>query len=112
MFIGLQTAFAAAPPPSGGGQMSGGGAGSLISTLVMFLAIILIFYFFMIRPQQKKQKEHAQMIQSLKKGDKVITSAGIHGTIAEIDDKTFVLQVNDNTRITFDRGAIAGKLQQ
>ncbi len=109
MFFDLQTAFAAAPAPSGGAQ--GGGPASLISTLVMFLAIIVIFYFFMIRPQQKRQKEHTLMLQSLKKGDKVITSAGIHGTIVEVDDKTYVLQVGENTRITFDRAAIAGKVQ-
>ena len=111
MFIGMQTAYAMAPPPSGGGAAPGAGTGSLISTLVMFLAIILIFYFFMIRPQQKRQKEHTQMLQALQRGDKVITSAGIHGTIVDINDKTFTLQVSDNTRITFDRGAIAGKVQ-
>ncbi len=110
MLFDLQTVYAMAPPQNGA-QPQGGGGGTLITTLVMFLAIILIFYFFMIRPQQKRQKEHTQMLQALKKGDRVITTAGIHGTIVEIDDKTFVLQVSDNTKITFDRQAIAGKLQ-
>jgi len=81
------------------------------SFIIMMVVIFAIFYFFMIRPQQKRQKEHTQMLQALKKGDRVITTAGIHGTIVEIDDKTFVLQVSDNTKITFDRQAIAGKLQ-
>lgn len=107
MIFDLQTLYAAAPPPNGA---AGGGTSSLISTLVMFAAVILIMYFLMIRPQQKRQKEHQNMLKSIQRGDKVITSAGIHGTVVDIDEKTIILQVSDNTRIKFERGAIANKV--
>ena len=96
------TIFAMAP----GGD---GGSGSLISTLIMFGAVILIMYFLMIRPQQKRQKEHQKMLESIKKGDKVITSAGMHGTVVDIDGSSFVIQVADNVKITFEKSSIATK---
>ncbi|HPP40575.1 MAG TPA: preprotein translocase subunit YajC [Candidatus Kapabacteria bacterium] len=95
-----------APPP--GGQQ--GGAGSFLPTIIFFVFMILIMYFFMIRPQTKRQKEHQNMLASLKKGDKVVTSAGIHGTISEIDDKTIVLQIAENTKIKIEKHAITAKL--
>ncbi len=93
--------LAMAPQP---GQGQGGG--SMISTLIMFGAIFLIFYFMIIRPQQKRQKEREKMLNSLKKGDKVITSGGLHGTIAGIDEKTILLDVGNNVKLKFDRSAI------
>lgn len=90
-------------------QGNAGGSGQLISTLIMFAAVILIMYFLMIRPQQKRQKEHQKMLDSIKKGDKVITTAGMHGTVVDIDGNSFVIQVADNVRITFEKHAIAQK---
>jgi preprotein translocase subunit YajC len=81
--------------------------GQMISTVVMFALIIAVFYFFIIRPQQKRQREMRQMLDQLKRGDRVVTSAGIHGTVAEIDDKTVLLQVADNVRMRFEKVAIA-----
>lgn len=83
-----------------------GGGGSLVSTLIMFGAIFAIFYFMIIRPQQKRTKEKQKMLDAIEKGDKVITSSGIHGTIAGIDDKTVLLQIADNVKIKIDRAAI------
>jgi len=91
--------------PQGGGDSGGG----MIMTLVMFGAIILIMYFLMIRPQQKRQKEHQNMLESLKKGDKVITSAGFHGTITDIDGKAFVIQIADNVKVKIEKNAVASK---
>ncbi len=93
--------LAMAPQP---GQAQGGG--SMISTLIMFGAIFLIFYFMIIRPQQKRQKEREKMLNSLKKGDKIITTGGLHGTIAGIDDKTVLIDVGNNVKLKFDRSAI------
>ena len=73
---GLELLFAMAPQ---GGE--GGGSG-LVSTLIMFGAIFLIFYFMIIRPQQKRSKEREKMLSNLEKGDKVVTSGGLHGIIA------------------------------
>lgn len=90
-------------PPQGGGEQS------MLPTLVMFGAIFAIMYFMMIRPQQKRQKEHQKMLESLKKGDKVVTSTGIHGTISEIEDTTYVIQIAENTRVKFEKTAITSK---
>ena len=93
--------LAMAPQP-GAGQ----GGGSMVSTLIMFGAIFLIFYFMIIRPQQKRQKEREKMLNSLKKGDKIVTSGGLHGTIAGIDEKTVLIDVGNNVKLKFDRSAI------
>ena len=92
--------------PQGGEQ---GGGSSMIMTLVMFGAIILIMYFLMIRPQQKRQKEHKNMLESLRKGDKVITASGIHGTITDIDGNVMTIQIADNVKIQIEKSAIATK---
>jgi preprotein translocase subunit YajC len=91
-----------APPPNGGG-----GGGSMYSTIIMFGAIFLIFYFMIIRPQQKRAKEREKLLSNLQKGDKVVTSAGLHGTIVNIDEKTVLLQVSDNVKLKYERSAIA-----
>jgi len=98
----LESILAMAPPPNGGS-----GGGSLISTVVMFGAIFLIFYFMIIRPQQKRAKDREKLLSNMQKGDKVITSAGLHGTIVHIDEKTVLLQVSDNVKLKYERSAIA-----
>jgi len=85
----------------------GGGGAGFMSTIIMFGAIILIFYFMIIRPQQKRTKEKEKMLSNLQKGDKVMTSGGLHGTIAGIDDKTVLLNVGDNIKLKFERSAIS-----
>jgi preprotein translocase subunit YajC len=100
----FQSILAMAQP--GGGADAGGG---MMMTLVMFGAIILIMYFLMIRPQQKRQKEHAAMLNSLSKGDKVITSSGMHGTITDIDGNVFTIQIADNVRVKFEKNSIVSK---
>ena len=65
-----------------------------------------MFYFFMIRPQVKKSKDQKKFVTELKKGDKVVTTAGIHGRILEINDATFLIEV-DNGKIRFDKSAIS-----
>jgi len=86
------------------GQDQGGG---LVGTLIMFGSIFLIFYFMIIRPQQKRQKEREQLISSAEKGDKVVTSAGIHGVITGVEDKTVWVQISDNTKVKMEKSAIA-----
>ncbi|MGE5703573.1 MAG: preprotein translocase subunit YajC [Clostridia bacterium] len=77
--------------------------------LQQFLPIIImfaIFYFLLIRPQQKRNKTRNQMLSALKKGDKVVTIGGQHGTIQEINDQTVTLRVAHNVNVVFDRGAV------
>ncbi|CAM4366320.1 preprotein translocase subunit YajC [Paenibacillus tarimensis] len=89
--------LADAAAPSGGG---------LINMLWPFVLMFAVFYFLLIRPQQKKQKQRNLMLNQLKKGDKITTIGGMHGTIVELTDDTVVLRVNDATKITFERSAI------
>lgn len=86
---------------------AGSGASSGIMTFLPFVLIIAIFYFFIIRPQNKKQKETEKMINALKKGDKVVTIGGIHGVVSSTKEKTVILKVDDNTKLEFNRSAIA-----
>jgi preprotein translocase subunit YajC len=96
----LNYLLAMAPPSDGGG------GGGFISTIIMFGAIFLIFYFMIIRPQQKRAKERNKLLSNLQKGDKVVTSGGLHGVIAGLDEKTALIQVADNVKMKFERSAI------
>jgi len=81
------------------------------SPIWMFLLLFVIMYFLIIRPQQKKQKEHREMIQSLKKGDRVITSGGVHGRVTGMDDTTFTVEIADKVRVKINRGNVAAVVQ-
>ena len=85
---------------------SGGGAGGMGSTLFMLIAIIAGFYFFMIRPQPKKQKNLQKSRESMRVGDKIVTSGGIHGRIKEVGDTWFLIEVSDGVRIKFEKGSV------
>jgi preprotein translocase subunit YajC len=94
-------------------QSAPAGGGSPIAAYLPFLQIGLIFvimYVLLIRPQQKRQRELAKMQGELKKGDRVVTQAGIIGTIAGIGDDTATLQVDRDVRIEFQRTAIVGRV--
>ncbi len=83
----------------------GGGA----STLFMFAAIMAIFYFIVFAPMRKQRKALKEMIDNLKKGDKVVTSGGLYGEVASVDSNAVVLKVSDNVRLRFSKSAIAGR---
>jgi len=87
----------------------GAGGGSMMSMFIMFGLVIVIMYFMMIRPQQKRQKEHQALLDGIRKGDKVVTTSGMHGTVVEVDEKTMTVQVADNVKIKFEKAAIANK---
>jgi preprotein translocase subunit YajC len=90
--------------PASGGE--GGGASSLMS-FIPLVAVIAIFYFLLIRPQSKKQKETQKMLDALKKGDKVVTIGGVHGTIQSVKDKTVIVRVDESVKMEFSRSAIS-----
>ncbi|HEX6563597.1 MAG TPA: preprotein translocase subunit YajC [Chthoniobacterales bacterium] len=87
------------------GQAQSGGLWYM--QLLPFAFIFIIFYFLLIRPQQKRQKEHQRLLSDLKTGDKVITTSGIHGLIANVKDTTFLVKIADNVKIEVDKNAIA-----
>lgn len=99
----LGLAFAMASPP--GGQ--GGGGQSAIMNLVPLIFMFAIFYFLLIRPQQKKAKEHRALLDTLKKGDQVITAAGIHGKVTAIDENVITLEIAPGVNIKINKGYIA-----
>jgi preprotein translocase subunit YajC len=80
---------------------------ALIANLLPIIFIFGIFYFLLIRPQQKQKKEHEKMISELKKNDEVVTSSGIHGTVMNVKETTFILKIDDNVKIEIDKSSIA-----
>lgn len=88
-------------------QSAGPAQPSLLGSLAPILFLIPIFYFIIIRPQQKRHKELQALISKVKTGDKVITSGGLHGIVANVKEKTFLLKVADNVKLEFDKTVIA-----
>lgn len=82
------------------------GTASLISSLLPFVLIILVFYFLILRPQQKKAKDREKLLSGVQKGDKVITSGGIHGTVEGIEDNTILVKIADNVKVKMEKGSI------
>jgi preprotein translocase subunit YajC len=86
----------------------GGEGGSSIMGFLPFILIIVIMYFLMIRPQMKKQKERQKMVDALQKGDKIVTTGGIHGKITGFSEegKMVIVQIDDKVKINIDRSAV------
>ncbi|MCL1991974.1 MAG: preprotein translocase subunit YajC [Spirochaetes bacterium] len=92
----------------GGGQPPpADGAAGFFTSMIPFIAIIGIFYFLIIRPQSKKRKETEKMLGAIKKGDRIITIGGVHGTIQSVREQTVIVKVDENVKLEFNRGAIA-----
>lgn len=91
---------------------AGSSTGSMATTMITFVLIILIFYFLMIRPQRKRDKETQAMLSAMKKGDKVVSIGGIHGTVVAVKESSVIVKVDDNTRIEFSKNAISQVLNK
>ena len=96
--------------PQGGAGAQGGSMGIILP----WIAIILVFYFLLIRPQAKRQKQQQAMLAAVKKGDKIITSGGIHGTIVGVKENTniLVLKIADNMKIEIERSSVGRVVQK
>ncbi|MEA1995710.1 MAG: preprotein translocase subunit YajC [Campylobacterota bacterium] len=81
-----------------------------IAGILPFVLIIVIFYLFLILPQQKQRKKHREFVDSLKRGDKVIISSGIYGTITKIEENTAHLEIADGVNIKISKNNITSKL--
>jgi preprotein translocase subunit YajC len=86
-------------------QQQEGGSGGLLGLWPIVL-IFVIFYFLLIRPQQKKQKDHQKMLESVKKGDRVVTSGGVYGVVVGVKDNVVVLKIAENVKVEFAKSAI------
>lgn len=87
---------------------AGGGPQSGFSMIMMIVVMLAIMYFLLLRPQQKQQKKHQEFLAQLKKGDEVVTQAGILGKVYAVEEKMVVLEIADKVRIKVLRHAIVG----
>ena len=93
-------------------QGSGGGGGAM--GLLPFILMFVILYLLLIRPQQKKHRVHQQMLQTLKKGDRVLTTGGLFGTVVGIkeNENIVVLRLAENVKVEVQKGAISAKISK
>jgi len=84
------------------------GQGSGFASLIPLILIMVIFYFLLIRPQQKKLKEHRNLVDELKRGDKVLTAGGLFGKVIDVKDDIIKLEIADGVRVNVKRDTIAG----
>jgi preprotein translocase subunit YajC len=91
---------------STGGAGGAGGASAVIMQFLPIIGILAIFYFVLFRPQQRQRQERERMLGAVKKGDRVVTTSGLHGTVTSLSEHTVVLRVGDQVKLEFDRSAI------
>ena len=91
-------------------QAEGGGTPMFGNFLFLGL-MFAVFYFLIIRPQQKRSKEHKQLLGNLSKGDRVVTSGGIYGTVVGVQDEIVVLRIDENTKVEVVKENVSGKVQ-
>ena len=103
--LGPETAHAM----GGTGAAAEGGGGGGSSMLIMLVAIFAIFYFLMIRPESKRRKERQSMIDSLTRGDKIVTIGGLHGEIQDVHDDKIVIRIAEDLKVEVAKTAISGK---
>lgn len=99
LLSGLLLPVAQSAPPAGGG-------GLFASPLLLMAVLFAIMYFTMIRPQARQAKRHRELVGGLKKGDRVVTAGGLHGTIAQVDDTTVLVRVDGDVKLRVERGRI------
>jgi preprotein translocase subunit YajC len=103
----IEYAWAMAPAS---GQPAGGGG--FMDIIFLFGPLILIFYFLLIRPQQKQQKKHTEMVKSLQRGDEVVTSGGLYGTVMSAEEPEFLMiQIADKVKVKVARSSVSGKVE-
>lgn len=99
----LSLAYGAAP---GGTPTEGGAAGGGLMALMPIILIFAVLFFLLILPQRREQKKRGKMLTSLNRGDKIVTSGGLHGVITKVEKDIITLRVNDKTVLTVDKTAI------
>jgi len=92
----------------GQGASGGGGQGGSLGAFIPLILMFVIFYFLLIRPQQKKAKQHKQMLSAIKKGDRIVSSGGLHGVITGITDDVVTVEIAPKVRVKISRGSVSG----
>jgi preprotein translocase subunit YajC len=93
----------------GGGQE--GGQQNPMSFFIFMAVLFAVFYFILIRPQQKRQKDHRRLLENLKKGDKVVTTGGLQGTVVSLSDTVVTVEIADKVKVKVGRSYIAGLIK-
>jgi preprotein translocase subunit YajC len=96
LFLFLAQTPAPSPAPAGSGLLG----------MLPFVFLIVIMYYVMIRPQMRRQKEQAKLVSSLKTGDRVVTTSGIHGLISNVKETTVIVKVADNVKLEMEKSAV------
>ena len=91
---------------------AGGEDASIVHMIVFLVLIFGVFYLLMVRPQRKKQKQHEEMVQELRKGDRVITAGGIYGQIESLNQESVVLKIESGATIRIARGSVIGQREK
>jgi preprotein translocase subunit YajC len=99
----IDLAYAMGPAPGGNS-----GPGGMLIQLVPMILIFGIFFFLLIRPQQRDRKRREEMLRNLKKGDRVVTTGGLIGTVMGLNEQTVMLKVADTVRVECLRSAVTG----
>ena len=97
----VDLAYAMGPSPAGGGN-----GGGIMSVLPLMIGMFAIMYFLIIRPQQKQKKDREALLAAVKKGDRVVTSSGIYGTVVGLSEHTVTLKVAEQVKLELERSAI------
>ena len=95
-----------------GGTSGAGGGGGGLGPFIPLILMFAIFYFLLIRPQQKKAKQHRELLAGLKKGDRAVSSGGLHGVITGLSDEVVTMEVAPKVRVKISRGSIAGVVKK
>lgn len=103
----MATMLLAMANPSGGGGSGGG-----MMTVLMFGSIFAIFYFMIIRPQRKQQSERKQMIDALKRGDKIVTSGGLFGTVKDVKGDRVIVTIAEGVKVEVAKSAVSGVVNE
>ena len=105
----IDQAWAMAGNPATGQAAGGGG---FMDIIFLFGPLILIFYFLLIRPQQKQQKKHGEMVRGLQRGDEIVTSGGLYGTVMSAEEPEFLMiQIADKVKVKIGRSSVAAKVE-
>ncbi len=97
----IDLAYAMGPTPGGGGN-----GGGIMQILPLMIGMFAIMYFLIIRPQQKQRRERENLLRAIKKGDRVVTTGGLYGTVVGLSEHTVTLKVADQVKLEFERSAI------
>ncbi len=96
--------------PAGGQGAAGAQGGSFIPLIILMVGMFAVLYIFSILPQKKRQKAHLAMLNDLKRGDKIITTSGIHGKIVAKDDKTITIEIDTNVKMKIEKSFVTTKV--